>query len=71
MIDVNTAACSAAHAGTSPTVAVATGRKRKRVDLEVVMTKCLTTVAKYSGLWVRVICVNVEDACCCRCVFSS
>lgn len=27
----------------------------------VIVTKCLTTVAKHSGLWVRVICVNMKN----------
>lgn len=61
MIDVGTAACSSAHAKPLPTVATATGRKRKCVDPGVIMTKCLTTVAKHSGLWVRVICMNTEN----------
>lgn len=61
MIDVGTAACSSAHAEPSPTVAVATGSKRKWVDLRVIVTKCLTTVAKHSGFWVRVIWVNIEE----------
>lgn len=70
MIDVGTAACSSAHAEPSPTVATATGRKRKWVDLGVIVTKCLTTVATHSGLWVRVICVNIEEACCCLVSFG-
>lgn len=70
MIDVVTAACSSAHARPSPTVAATTGMKRKWDDLEVIVTKCLTTVAKHSGLWVRVICVNIEEACCCRVSFG-
>lgn len=49
MIDVGTAVCSSTHAEPSPTVAAATGRKRKWVDLGVIVTKCLTTVAKHSG----------------------
>lgn len=65
MIDVGTAARSGAHAEPSLTVAAVTGKKRKWVDLRVIVTKCLTTVAKHSGLWVRVICENIEEACCC------
>lgn len=62
MIDVGTPACSSAHAEPSQTVATATGRKRKWVDPGVSMTKCSTTVAKHSGLWVRVIYMNTEEA---------
>ena len=49
MIDVGTAACHIAHAEPLPTGATATGSKRKWIDLRVIVTKCLTTVAKHSG----------------------
>lgn len=65
MIDVDRAVCSSAHTEHLPTVAIAKGRKRKWADLGVIMTKCLTTVEKRSGLWVRVIHVNIEEAHCC------
>lgn len=41
--------CSRAHAEPLPTGAAATGRDRKCVDPGVIVTKCLTTVAKHSG----------------------
>lgn len=64
MIDVSTPACSSTHVEPLLTAAAATGRKRKWVDLGVIVTKCLTTVAKHCALWVRVIFVNIEKACC-------
>lgn len=61
---MSTAACSSAQPGASPTASEETGRERKWVDLRVTVTKCLTTVAKHSGLWVRVIWMNIKEACC-------
>ena len=62
MIDVSTAACSCAQPGASATASADTGRERKWVDLRVTVTKCLTTVTKHSGLWVRVIWMIIKEA---------